>query len=392
MATLPSKKIARLTSKMLPELTAIRHYIHQHPELGFEEVGTAAIVQRELESAGIEVTRIGASGVVGLIRGAGRRTVALRADMDALPMREATGLPYASVNDCMHACGHDGHVACLIGAARVLAQMRSELPGNVKLLFQPAEEARGGSKTMIDGGCMKSPKVDAVFALHGFPDVELGCIAVKSGPVMAATDRLEIDVRGEGAHGAYPHKSHDSVLCAARIIDAVQSIVSRELDPLDPAVVSITTIHAGNAYNIIPERVEILGTIRTYSPAVRRHIISAVDRIAANTAKAHRCTARVRVVEGYPMTVNDEKMADLVAQTGCAVIGASHVQPQQTSLGAEDFSFYLKHAPGAFFRLGIAQAGKPFVPLHNPKFDFNDLAIPTGVKMLSAVAIAYLSQ
>ena len=387
------RKLDSLIGGSLNDLVEIRRYIHQHPEPGFKEIGTAAIVHRELEAAGIEVSRIGSTGVVGLLRGKGRRTVALRADMDALQMPEKTRLPYASVNrGCMHACGHDGHTACLIGAARVLAAMRDRLAGNVKFIFQPAEEGDGGAAAMIAGGCMENPRVDAILALHGFPDLPLGTIAAGPGVVMAYADSMRIVVKGKGSHGAYPHMGRDPVVTACRIVEALQTIVSREIHPAGAAVVTIAQFHAGTAFNIIPDLAEISGTIRALDDGVRRQIMEAVPRIVRHTAMASRCTARVSFAGGYPATVNDEKMAALVTQVAQRVLGPDGARRQETTLGAEDFSLYLRKAPGCFFRLGLAEKRRPPAALHNPHFDFNDKALPIGVKVLSAVAMEYLAK
>lgn len=405
--------------KSLPDLVKIRHYIHQHPEICYEEVGTAALVERELRACGVEVRRIGRTGVVGLICGRRQgRTVALRADMDALPIVEETGLPYASVNGRMHACGHDGHSAILIGVARVLSALRAGLRGNVKLFFQPAEEAGDGALMMCDAGVMDRPKVDAVFALHGFPDFPLGSIATTGGPVMAACDAFRLTVIGRGAHGAYPQYSVDPVVAAARIVDALQGIVSREVETGRRAVVTVATIHGGTAVNIIPDRVEMSGTIRSVDEPTRAHLHAAIGRIAVQTARAHRATCKAVIEPGYAAVVNDEAMSDLVRRVAVRKLGEKNTLSQHPTMGAEDFSYYLRHAPGCIFRLGIGdptgfvevprgttlQAADPrpfrairkqsrrMIPLHNSRFDFNDKAIPVGVRMLTEIAREFLRQ
>ncbi|MFB3891279.1 MAG: M20 family metallopeptidase [Phycisphaerae bacterium] len=376
---------------ILPDLIKIRHYIHQHPEIRFEEVGTAALVERELRSCGVEARRIGRTGVVGLIRGRrGGRCVALRADMDALEMAEETGLPYASTNGRMHACGHDGHTTILLGAARILSAMRGRLPGAVKLIFQPAEERGGGALELCRAGVMRNPRVDAIFGLHGFSEYPLGAIAASPGPVMAACDTLYMTVTGRGAHGGHPHQGIDPVVVAARIIEALQTIASREIAPIEPVVVSVTKVQAGFTANIIPERVEMLGTIRTISGQTRQKVFASIRRIAAHTAAAHGAKCRITIEPGYPVTVNHDEMTTLVRRVGAAVLGAANVHQQRLSMGAEDFSYYLAHAPGCFFRLGLSSSSRPCAPMHSSHFDFNDKAIAPGVRMMVGVAMEFL--
>lgn len=377
--------------KQLPRLTEIRHWLHQHPEIRFQEFGTAALVERELRELGIEAHRVGATGVVGLIRGGKpSKTVALRADMDALEIVEKTGLPYASTNGMMHACGHDGNTTILLGAAAILAGMRKSLRGNVKLIFQPAEEIGGGGEMMCDLGVMSRPKVDAIFALHAWPENALGTIGVTSGIAWAATDTLSMTVRGNGGHGAQPHTTIDPIVIAARIVDGLQSIVSRTIAPTNCGVVTIGSIHGGSASNIIPDKVEMLGTIRSVDETTRQHLFGTIRRIATQTAKAHGGRCDVRITPGYPPTVNDDAMADLVRKVGAETLGQKNVLPHIWSMGAEDFSYYLRHAPGCYLRLGTSQKGRPVVALHNPKFDFNDRAIPVGVRMMVGIAVEYL--
>lgn len=379
--------------KSLPHLIEIRHWLHQHPEIRYKEVGTAALVQRELSELGIEARRFGPTGVVGLIRGhKPGRTVALRADMDALEIDEQTHLPYASTNGVMHACGHDGNTTILLGAARVLQAVRSSLCGNVKLIFQPAEEIGFGGKMMCDLGVMQRPRVDAVFALHAWPELNVGSIAVADSLAWAATDTVSLLVSGKGGHGAHPHNTIDPILIAARIIDGLQSIVSRTISPTDSGVVTIGSIHGGSSSNIIPESVMMQGTIRSVDARTRQHLFDSIRRIATNTARAHGGKCSIRVSEGYPATVNDQAMAGLVRKVGAELLGKKNVLPHPTSMGAEDFSYYLRHAPGCYLRLGVGQEGRPRHGLHNPNFDFNDKAIPVGVAMMSAIAMEFLAR
>ena len=381
------KQADRQLRELLPALRKLRRQLHQNPEYKYEEFATADLVERELSACGVGHKRLGATGVVALIKGAGRgKTIALRADMDALRLTELTGLAYASRNDCMHACGHDGHTAILIGAAKVLAKVTSKFAGNVKLIFQPAEEGGAGAKQLCDLGVMTGPKVSAVFGLHGFNEKPVGTIGVIEGPMTACADQFYITVTGKGAHGAYPHKSVDPILISARIVEALQGIVAREVNPLSPAVATVGTIHGGTAENIIPRRVEMSGTLRSYDPEVRPQLIDAVKRISRRTAAAAGGKATVRMAKGYPATINDKASVDVVRRAGRAALGAKNVIELTTpTMGAEDFSFYLHHAPGAFFRLGTGDGTGKQAPGHSPYYDFNDKAIAPGVKMFVAI-------
>ncbi len=389
-----NEKLTRFINGLLPELIRIRHYIHQNPEFAYEEVGTAALVERELRGLGIEITRIGKTGVVGLLRGGrrGGKVVALRADMDALRIREETGLPYASTNGCMHACGHDGHTTVLLGAAKVLAAMRDELRGSVKFIFQPAEESASGGKVMCDGGALQAPRPDAIFALHGFPEVPLGSVAVSPGIAMAACDSVFITVRGRGGHGARPDTTVDPIIAAARVIEALQSIVSREIAPSEPAVISICSIKGGATVNVIPDVVEMSGTIRCTGEQTRQKLFAAIRRVAGKTAAAHGAKATVRFAEGYPATINDEAMTRVLQASAAAVLGENNVLPMgPLAMVAEDFSFYLQRVPGCYFRLGLREKGKPQMALHNSKFNFPDKAIGVGVRVMTQVVRDFIA-
>lgn len=396
------KKLSALVRQAAPGIRDIRRHLHQNPEIRYKEFATAAFVERALRDMGLEVCRVLGTGVTALLRGRrGGKTVALRADIDGLEMTEQTGLPYASTNGCMHACGHDGHTAVLLGAAKVLASMRDSIPGNVKFIFQPAEELGQGGRAMCQAGVLegaeaassngKQPRVGAIFALHGFHDFEVGTVGVSPGVVMANCDSLFITVHGRGGHGAHPDLAVDPVLIAARIIESLQSIVSREIDPGSPAVISITTMNGGSTTNIIPDKVELSGTIRSLTSQVRAQLFAGIRRVATQVARSMRGRAVVRIKDGYPATVNDDAMTQLVRSVGIDVVGARNVLPlRKISLGAEDFSYYLHQVPGCYFRLGLAEPGKPCPPLHNSRFDFNDKALPVGIKMMAGIALKYL--
>lgn len=373
-------------------MVGVRHDLHQHPELGFEEHRTAGLVAATLSDLGIETrTGVGGTGVVGLLRGSSPgKTVALRADMDALCIQEESDLPYRSQHDGrMHACGHDGHMAILLGAARVLAGLRDRIPGNVKLIFQPGEEGHTGARAMVQAGVLEGPSVDGIFALHSWPNFGVGKIGVRSGPTMASADRFELTVEGKGGHGAMPHAAVDPVVAASHIVIALQNIVSREIPPDEPVILSIGQIHGGTAHNIIPQRVTLVGTVRCLGEHIRKEIPKSIERIAQHTAQGLRASARLEYSFDYPVTVNDPKMAALVARVAEEALGrGSAVTLPRPIMGSEDFSYYLQKVPGAFFFLGMGSGAS----VHNPRFDFNDEALPTGIEIMCQVALAFLEQ
>jgi hippurate hydrolase len=374
-------------------LAAIRRDIHAHPELAFEEHRTAELVARHLEALGIETHRgIGGTGVVGVVRG-GRslRAIGLRADMDALPITERNEFAHRStIAGCMHACGHDGHTAMLLGAAEALAARR-DFEGTVYLIFQPAEEGEGGGRVMIEDGLFDRFPMEAVFGLHNWPGMAAGNFAIHSGPVMAGADRFDILVRGVGAHGAMPHLGVDPVPAGAALVQAVQTIVSRSLDPLDAAVVSVTRFHAGEAYNVIPDRAELCGTVRTFSASVRERTEAALRRICEGVAAAFGVQVELDYRAGYPPTINAADEAALCAEVARAIVGPDRVDSDaRPSMGAEDFAYYLQHRPGAYVWLGNGP-GVGGCTLHNPHYDFNDELIPVGVAYWTELARRLLS-
>lgn len=376
----------------LEELTALRRDLHAHPELGFEEIRTSGIVAAALESYGVEVHRgIGKTGLVGVIRGRGDdsgRMVGLRADMDALPMTEENSFPHRSTTPgLMHGCGHDGHTVMLLGAARYLAQTR-RFDGTVVLIFQPAEEGRGGARAMLDDGLFDTYPCDAIYALHNWPGLPAGTIGVNPGPMMAAADRFEIIVRGKGGHGAHPYQTVDPVLAAGHIITALQSVVSRNVNPLDAAVVSIGSMQAGNpgAMSVIPGEARLVGTVRTFRRSVQDMVEQRMRAVAEGVAQAFGATAELVYERLFPATVNTPQHADRVADIATELLGGEHVIRDLTpSMGSEDFSFMLQQRPGAYFRLGQGGAESGCV-LHNARFDFNDEVIPLGSAMFCALA------
>ena len=377
-------------------LVALRRDIHMHPELAFQETRTSDLVARELESLGIEVHRgLAGTGVVGVIRGradSGGRSVGLRADMDCLPMHEAGDKPHASLAPGrMHACGHDGHTTMLLGASRYLAETR-RFDGTVYVIFQPAEEHGGGGGVMVREGLFERFPADEVYALHNWPQLAPGRIAVRPGPVMAATDEVAITVRGRGGHGAMPHVSVDPVVVAAHVITALQTIASRNVAPVDAVVVSICSMHTSQtgAHNVIPDAVHLLGTLRSFRPATRELAERRIGEIASGVALALGGSAEVKITRGYPATVNSAREADFAARVGETVFGAANVvRDADPTMGAEDFAYFLQARPGAYVFLGQGGSEGGCL-LHNPHYDFNDEVIPLGAGYLAALAEAAL--
>ena len=363
------------------DLTAWRQDIHAHPELGFQELRTAELVATRLAGfGGIEVHRgIGRTGVVGVLRvGEGNGRLGLRADMDALPIAEANTFAHRSQHaGVMHACGHDGHTAMLLGAARYLAETR-RFSGTVNFIFQPAEEGIGGARAMVDDGLFERFPCDAVFGMHNRPGLAVGRVAVRAGPMMAGGAFFDIHVTGKGSHGARPEAGVDSALVAAHIAVALQSVVSRNVRPVDTAVLSVTKIHAGDAYNVIPQTAVLGGTVRAFSRDVMAMIEAAIRRIATGTAEALGATAEVDFRFLFPPTVNDLAQAEVAAAVCCELVGADNVQRNPSLIMAsEDFSFMLERVPGCYLNIGNGD-GAGGCEVHNPAYDFNDAALPLG--------------
>lgn len=380
------------------EAVALRHELHQHPEIRFEEVWTSQRIARFLTEAGIPFTAGYAqgTGIVAEIEGqAGPgKTVALRADMDALEITEETGLPYAStIPGRMHACGHDGHMAILCGAGKALHAMRKSLRGRVRLLFQPGEELAAGAALMVAEGAMDG--VDAVFGLHGWPTLPVGTVGVRPGPMMASAQDFAIEVIGKGCHAAMASEGVDPVFVAAAITTALQGVIGREVAACDPAVITVSQIHAGTATNIIPGSATLRGTFRSFAAAVDETLRAAIPRVATGIAAAHRAEARVTFSERpYPPTVNDPAMTALIREVAVGCLGAAAVVDiDQPTMGAEDFSYYLQRAPGAYVWLGVnPAAGTPYPSLHNPRYDFTDAAVPHGIALMTATAQRFLAE
>jgi hippurate hydrolase len=364
------------------ELTAWRRHLHERPELGFDERETAAFVAEKLRGFGCDEvhTGIGRTGVVAVIRGgASGRSIGLRADMDALPIQEATDAAWASRHPGrMHACGHDGHTTMLLGAARYLAETRN-FDGTAYLIFQPAEEGGGGGRVMVDEGLFERFPAEQVYGLHNWPYLPTGTFAMCEGPAMAASDELTIELAGTGCHAAMPHRGRDPIVAAALLIQALQGLVSRETDPIDNAVISITKVAGGDAYNVVPERVVLWGTIRTFREETRARLIRRVEEVVQGIGLAQGVTGTVKVAAGYPATINTAHEARLGADTAAEIVGEARVhRAPEPCMGSEDFSFMLARRPGSYIWMGTGGDG-PVHQLHSPHYDFNDDALPLGV-------------
>jgi len=382
-----------------PGIAAIRRDLHAHPELCFQERRTADVVAAKLTEWGIPIHRgLGTTGVVGIIKaGTSERAIGLRADMDALPMQEFNTFAHASVHaGKMHACGHDGHTAMLLAAAQHLAQHR-DFDGTVVLIFQPAEEGGGGAREMIKEGLFEQFPMDAVFGLHNWPGMELGQFAVSEGPVMASSNEFKITIHGKGGHAAMPHNALDPMPVAAAMVQAFQTIISRNLKPIEAGVISVTMIHAGEATNVIPDSCELQGTVRTFSIPVLDLIEQRMRVVAEHTAAAFGLACEFEFKRNYPPTINCAPEADFARQVMIQLVGPERVIAQEPTMGAEDFSFMLMEKPGCYVFLGngdgshrdIGHGGGPCM-LHNPSYDFNDALIPLGASYWVRLVEAWL--
>ncbi len=376
------------------ELVATRRDIHQHPELRYEEARTAALVAERLRGQGYEpTTGVGQTGVVALLKGkAPGPCVLLRADMDALPLQEQNDVPYRSQHaGVMHACGHDGHTAIALTTARILKRLPPPARGTIKLMFQPAEEGGNGAVAMIEDGVLESPKVDAAFGLHLWNHLEVGKVAVTDGPFMAAVDEFTVEVRGRGGHGAIPDEARDPVLAAAQIVTALQQIASRNVSPLQAVVVTVGRIHGGDAFNIIPDTVELAGTLRSFDEDIWASLPAHFKRVVRGTAAAHDCTVEIKLERLMRPTVNDPEMAAIVREVACEVVGPENVVSLQT-MGGEDFAEVLAKVPGCYFFVGSRNEERGLVHSHHsPHFDIDEGALPIGARLLTGVAERYLS-
>jgi amidohydrolase len=367
----------------LIELKEWRHAIHANPETAFEEFETAAFVAEKLKSFGVDElhTGIAETGIVAVIHGDQKsdKSIALRADLDALNLDEKNSFDYISKNSGkMHACGHDGHTIMLLGAARYLCQSRS-FKGTVYCVFQPAEENEGGGRTMVEEGLFEKFPAERVYGMHNWPGLAAGTFSVRSGPVMAAADRFDLIVKGKGGHAAMPHLTHDPLVTAAHLVTALQQLHSRRMNPLDQAVVSITQFHGGDAYNVIPDEVVIRASVRTFTKEVKQQIIEGIHQISKGICSSNNCTYELAYRDGYPSTINDVDATEIAARAANVTVGENHVlRDYPQSLASEDFSFMLQKRPGCYVWLGNGP-GEGGCMLHNPHYDFNDEILQTGI-------------
>ncbi|NWF63675.1 MAG: amidohydrolase [Chloroflexi bacterium] len=382
--------------ELFPYTQAMRRDFHMHPELGFREIRTGGIVAKELEALGIEVTKgVGKTGVVGFLEGAKPGpTILLRFDMDALPITEDTGAEYASQNaGVMHACGHDGHTAIGLTVAKILNEQKDKLAGNIKFCFQPSEEGAngeeiGGALMMMRDGVLEGPKVEKTLALHLWNDKPVGWLHVAEGPVMAGADLFNITITGKGGHGAAPETTIDPIVCAAQMVSAIQSIVARNVEPLKPAVISVTTIHSGTAFNIIPQTAELGGTIRTFDSAIRQLAHQRLEQVARGTAQAMGCESEVLIKQVTAPVINNADIAARVLESAQAVFPETAIESNPyLTMGAEDMGWMQEKADGCYFFIGSANAEKNLnYNHHHPKFDFDEQALIHGVALMSAAA------
>lgn len=386
------QKISEITA----EIIAIRRHIHQYPELGYEEKATSQLVANKLKAYGIDVTEsVGGYGVVGLLRGQKPgKTLLLRADMDALPIQEETGLSYTSkIPGVMHACGHDIHTAILLGVARILSEYTDQIAGNIKFMFQPAEECNphGGAKAMINAGILENPKVDYALALHVWPDLFIGEIGLAKGPVSAQSDRLFINILGKACHASAPHQGIDSIVTASHVISNLQTIISRRVNPRDSVVITLGKISGGQRYNIICDKIELEGTVRIMTPGYEELIPKFIKQVVEGTTIAHGAEFSIEYIKGYPMVINDDVLTSFVEEILTSLKDITVKQISQDTSG-EDFSFIAQKVPSVYMKLGSTPKGaKDFMPLHNSKVIFDEQSIPYGIKTLVASSLHLLT-
>ncbi len=390
------KQILEKAEQYFPEVQAIRHYIHANPELSFHEHNTSAYVAEKLTSLGItHQTGVAGTGIVALIAGKNpdKRCVALRADMDALPIMEANDVPYRSLNNgIMHACGHDVHTSCLLGAAHILNDLRDSFEGTVKLIFQPGEEKHpGGASIMIKEGVLENPKPEAIFALHVYPHLPAGTTGFRAGQYMASADEIYITIQGKGGHAALPHQTIDPIAISALVITGLQQIISRKGNPLIPSVLTFGKIQGGFATNVIPDKVEILGTFRTMNEQWRYEAHRWIKEFTEQTCAAYGAQALIEIPSGYPALYNDPALTAKAEAWAKEYVGDEHVHELDMRMAAEDFSFYTQHVPGCFFRIGTSKEDKEFItPVHNSHFDINEESMKTGMGMMAWCAVKSL--
>lgn len=380
--------------KLFPYTQQLRRDFHRYPELGFQEIRTAGVVAKELNNFGLEVsTGVAETGVIALLEGIQEGpTVLLRFDMDALPIDEESGADYASQHPgVMHACGHDGHTAIGLAVARVLCAHQLELAGTVKFIFQPAEEGLGGAQRMLAQGVLEAPKPDIALALHLWNEKPVGWLGLTPGPVMAASDTFHVKITGKGGHGAIPHRTIDPIVAGAQIVTGLQSITARNVNPLKSAVISVTAIKSGNAFNVIPSELEIKGTIRTFEAQVRELIHDRFRRIVNGVAQTYDCSVEMELNKITPAVINDKEVVRRVKDTAAGIFSGHEVDEDYRTMGSEDMAFLMQDIPGGYFFVGSANRDKGLdAGHHNPRFDFDETAMPNAVALLAAATLAYM--
>ncbi len=382
------EEIRAAAQEVFEEVRIIRRKIHRNPELAFKEIGTSALIRETLSEMGVSSETCAGTGVVATI-GSGEKCLAFRADMDALPIQEETGLEFASQKpEIMHACGHDMHVAVLLGAAKIFKKFESQLNYKVKLLFQPSEEKLpGGAKKMIEEGALENPRPIAVYGQHVSPELPVGKIAVKPGPIMAAPDELYWTIRAKGAHAAQPQRAGDAILAAAKMIDHFQSIISKTKDPVEPGVLSVTAINGGTATNIFPEKVELKGTLRSFDETWREATLERIGVDSRSISKLYGAECDFDPVRGYPPTTNDEEATFRFEKIAALALGDDALAPTRPFMWGEDFGYYAQEVPSVFWFIGArSSAPDEIVPLHNPKFSPDESALITGTTLFAALA------
>lgn len=390
-----SVPIRESLGRRFDSMVEVRRDLHQHPELGFKEERSAGVVTDFLKKTGIESRRVAGTGVHAVVPGRkSERSILFRADMDGLPLQEEGSAAYASQNTgVMHACGHDGHMSILLHAAATHLEQRKQVGGDISYVFQPAEEGPGGALPMIEAGVMEQPKVEAAFGLHIWNTVPLGKVCVTAGPAMAAADEFLITVEGKGGHGAHPDQTKDAVVIGSYIVTALQTLISRSIDPFQTGVVTVGTFHAGSNFNIIAERATMKGTIRTYDPKLREMLVRRVEEISRGIAESLGAKLSFKHIPIYPATVNDPVMSDFVAEVAAEVVGKENVLRTERTMGAEDMSYFLERVPGCYFFLGSKNEAKGFDgPHHSPRFDFDEDCMPIGAEIFLRLQERYFER
>ena len=386
------EKIKELAKKDADEFIRIRHHLHAHPELSYHEFETSKYVQQKLNEYGIDFEIMANTGVIGIIKGKNpdKKVIALRADMDALPILEKNNVPYKSQNEgVMHACGHDVHTTCLLGAAKILSKLKEEWEGTIKLIFQPGEEKNpGGASLLIKEGVLENPKPDAILALHIHPNLEVGRLSFRGGMVMASADELYITVKGKGGHAAAPHLATDTIVAAAQLVVNLQQLVSRMNNPFNPSVLSVTSFQGGNTTNVIPSEVKLMGTFRAMNEDWRFKAHELIKNICVETGKIYGAQIDVEIDVGYPFLVNNIPLTDKATRKAAEFAGEENVEETEMRMGAEDFAFYSHRTPACFFRLGVGNVKNNITSgVHTPTFDIDERSIEQGMGVMAWLAV-----